>query len=110
MNLRNRYVSDHVDNFWDGANDVSWCSPIHATNGSRHEFRLHPGSTRPKSDAKTTIHEPTPANSYPSELISSYKSNESTERCEPDAKQSPQGGKQPLPSPRWANTSGAIII
>ena len=82
--------SDHVDDFWDGANDVSWCSPIHATNGSRHEFRLHTCSTRPKSDAKITIHEPPPAKSYPSELIASY---ESTELCEPDAKRSPQGGK-----------------
>jgi hypothetical protein len=91
MKLSNRYVSDHVDDFWDGANDVSWCSPIHSTDGSRNESRLHPCSTGPKSDAKITIHEPHPAKPYPSELVSSYESNESTERREPGANRSPQG-------------------
>jgi hypothetical protein len=75
LRIRNEYVSDHVDDFWDGTDDVSWCSPIHVTNGSRHEFSLHPCSTRPKSDAKSTIHEPFPAKSHPFELISSYESN-----------------------------------
>jgi hypothetical protein len=102
-----------VDDFWDGTDDVSWCPPIHVTNGSRHDFSLHPCSTRPKSDAKSTIHEPSPAKSHPYERISSYESNELTECLEPDAKCSPQGGKQSLHSPRWQSnngTSGMITV
>jgi len=64
--LRKEYVSDHVDDFWDGTDDVSWCSSIHVTNGSRHEFSLR------HSDV---IHEPSPAKSHPFELISNYESN-----------------------------------
>jgi hypothetical protein len=68
--------SDHVDDFWGGANDVSGCAPVHATNGSRHEFSLHPFSTKPRPDSKSTIHESSPAKSQPFELVSNCESTE----------------------------------
>ena len=95
-------ASDHVDDYWDGTNDVPWCSPVHATNGRGHEFCVHACGTRPKSHVKIAIHEPFYAKSHPSKFISSYEPNEC---CKPDAEHSTERGKQSLPSPRWLANS-----
>jgi hypothetical protein len=83
-------TSDYVDDYRDGANDVSWCSPVHATDGCGNEFGMHACGTGSKSDGKSAIHEPFHVKSHPYELI---WSNEPYVCCKPDAKHSPEGGK-----------------
>jgi hypothetical protein len=77
--------SDHVDDNWDGADDVPWCSPTHAADGNGLEYGMHACGPEPEPTTKSsTVHEQSSSKSIASGPVSSYQF---PERNNPDAKQ-----------------------